>query len=199
MAFGDAGGASVLRYNLPLPGRVAGKRLIKLDLGLTSSNFLSVTPTDSALARRLRLQDAGGGTFTYDVAAAMATFRNSSTGGGQMNTIRRTLTLQFTDRATTDNPAPGNGHLGNLAGQAMFDEYLQSMIQTSPWGNNAQLRQVLPQVLPQAFQWYDTYQRRSHYEPFPPKFFGNVTCSSSCCRVDIKALREPILSCLSSC
>jgi hypothetical protein len=158
VTFGEAGGASILRYNLPLPGRVTGRRLVQLDVGLAPGDFIPVNATNDPIARRLNLQNVGGERFKYDVAQAVTYLQEQIERViDPMNTPWRAASQQFADRAANENRALVD-HLADLGSQAKFDEYLQAIAPLSPWASNRQLGQALPTILGRIFELYRIFR-----------------------------------------
>lgn len=70
---GQEHGPAVIRYNVPLPGRHTGQRVIRLDLGLTSDDFKNeavsgVTESVKALDWE---KPAGSPNWTYNADKAL--------------------------------------------------------------------------------------------------------------------------------
>src|SRR5215204_4689506 len=73
---GETHGPAVIRYNVPLPGRYTGQRIVRLDLGLTSDDFneeyvSGVTESIKALDWK---KPANSQTWTYNADSAAALY-----------------------------------------------------------------------------------------------------------------------------
>jgi len=82
------GGPAVIRYNVPLPGRHTGQRIVRLDLGLTSDDFNGESV--SALPVSIEALDwkkpAGSSMWTYNADAAALLYEL------RLNDVRSTFT-----------------------------------------------------------------------------------------------------------
>lgn len=73
---GQAHGPAVIRYNVPLPGRHTGQRVVRLDLGLTSDDFNNEAV--SGITESVKVLDwkkpADSPNWTYNADKALSTF-----------------------------------------------------------------------------------------------------------------------------
>lgn len=75
IVFDDKSGASVIRYNIPLTGTHTGQRIVRLDLGLTASDFSGQQPQPSPDILALEWKKVpNSNSWQYDADKAFAFF-----------------------------------------------------------------------------------------------------------------------------